>query len=72
MTGILMRLLRFVVIGALTGAAAPVSLVARRQRYARRAGWWHSGTAGSYAGAAAVIAPAAIPAGLAAAGLAWS
>jgi hypothetical protein len=33
---------------------------------------WHRGAAGSYPGAAAVIAPAAIPAGLAAGGLAWS
>jgi hypothetical protein len=33
---------------------------------------WHRGAAGSYAGAAAVIAPAAIPVGLAAGGLAWS
>jgi hypothetical protein len=33
---------------------------------------WHRGAAGSYAGAAAVIAPAAIPLGLAAGGLAWS
>ena len=33
---------------------------------------WHRGAAGSYVGAAAVIAPAAIPAGLAAGGLAWS
>ena len=33
---------------------------------------WHRGAAGSYPGAAAVIAPAAIPVGLAAGGLAWS
>src|SRR5580658_7316713 len=33
---------------------------------------WHRGAAGSYPAAAAVIAPAAIPAGLAAGGLAWS
>jgi hypothetical protein len=33
---------------------------------------WHHGAAGSYPAAAAVIAPAAIPAGLAAGGLAWS
>jgi hypothetical protein len=33
---------------------------------------WHRGAAGSYAQAAAVIAPAAIPVGLAAGGLAWS
>ena len=33
---------------------------------------WRDGAAGSYAAAAAVIAPAAIPAGLAVAGLAWS
>jgi hypothetical protein len=33
---------------------------------------WHRGAAGSYPGAAAVIAPAAIPAGLAAGALAWS
>jgi hypothetical protein len=33
---------------------------------------WHRGAAGAYPAAAAVIAPAAIPAGLAAGGLAWS
>ena len=33
---------------------------------------WQHGAAGSYAAAATVIAPAAIPAGLAAGGLAWS
>jgi hypothetical protein len=33
---------------------------------------WHSGAAGSYPHAAAVIAPAAIPAGLAVGGLAWA
>ena len=33
---------------------------------------WHRGGAGDWPGAAAVIAPAAIPAGLAAAGLAWA
>jgi hypothetical protein len=33
---------------------------------------WHRGAAGSYPGAAAAIAPAAIPAGLAAGGLAWA
>ena len=33
---------------------------------------WHSGAAGSYPGAAAVIAPVAIPAGLAAGGLIWA
>ena len=33
---------------------------------------WHDGASGSYPAAAAVIAPAAIPVGLAAAGLAWS
>ena len=33
---------------------------------------WHHGAAGSYPVAAAVIAPAAIPAGLSAGGLAWS
>ena len=33
---------------------------------------WHRGAAGSYASAAAVIAPAAIPLGLLAGGLAWS
>jgi hypothetical protein len=33
---------------------------------------WHRGAAGSYPAAAAVIAPAAIPVGLAAGGLAWS
>ncbi len=33
---------------------------------------WHHGAAGSYPEAAAVIAPAAIPAGLAAGGLAWA
>ncbi len=33
---------------------------------------WHDGAGGSYPAAAAVIAPAAIPAGLAVAGLAWS
>jgi hypothetical protein len=33
---------------------------------------WHRGAAGSYPGAAAVIAPAAIPVGLAVGGLAWS
>ena len=33
---------------------------------------WHSGAAGSYPGAAAVIAPVAIPAGLAAGGLVWA
>jgi len=33
---------------------------------------WHRGAAGSYPAAAAVIAPPAIPAGLAAGGLAWS
>jgi hypothetical protein len=33
---------------------------------------WHRGAAGSYPGAAAAIAPAAIPLGLAAGGLAWS
>jgi hypothetical protein len=33
---------------------------------------WHHGAAGSYPAAAAVIAPAAIPVGLAAGGLAWS
>jgi hypothetical protein len=33
---------------------------------------WQDGAAGSYLAAAAVIAPAAIPAGLAVAGLAWS
>jgi hypothetical protein len=32
---------------------------------------WHRGAAGSYAAAAAVIAPAAIPAGLAVGGLVW-
>ena len=33
---------------------------------------WHRGAAGSYPAAAAVIAPVAIPAGLAAGGLAWA
>ncbi len=33
---------------------------------------WHAGAAGAYPGAAAVIAPAAIPAGLAAGGLIWA
>jgi len=33
---------------------------------------WHRGAAGSYPAAAAVIAPAAIPAGLAAGGLCWA
>jgi hypothetical protein len=33
---------------------------------------WHAGAAGAYLGAAAVIAPAAIPAGLAAGGLIWA
>jgi hypothetical protein len=33
---------------------------------------WHRGEAGAYPGAAAAIAPAAIPAGLAVGGLAWS
>jgi hypothetical protein len=33
---------------------------------------WHRGAAGSYAAAAAVIAPAAIPAGLAVGGLVWA
>jgi hypothetical protein len=33
---------------------------------------WHRGAAGDWPGAAAVIAPAAIPAGLAIAGLAWA
>ncbi len=33
---------------------------------------WHRGAAGAYPAAAAVIAPAAIPAGLAAAGLSWA
>jgi hypothetical protein len=35
-------------------------------------GMWRHGQAGDYAGAAAVIAPPAIPAGLAAGGLAWA
>ena len=42
---------------------------------APQAAWlamWHRGAAGSYAQAAAAIAPAAIPVGLAAGGLAWS
>ncbi len=35
-------------------------------------GMWHDGAAGSYLSAAIVIAPAAVPLGLLAAGLAWS
>ncbi len=40
--------------------------------YAAWLAMWHSGAAGSYPHAAAVIAPAAIPAGLAVGGLAWA
>ncbi|HEY2690238.1 MAG TPA: hypothetical protein VGJ50_17475 [Streptosporangiaceae bacterium] len=40
--------------------------------YAAWLAMWHSGAAGSYPYAAAVIAPAAIPAGLAVGGLAWA
>jgi len=51
-----------------TRSAAQVAAVP----YLAWLGMWHRGAAGSYPGAAAVIAPAAIPAGLAAGGLAWS
>jgi hypothetical protein len=51
-----------------TRSAAPVA----EAPYLAWLAMWHRGAAGSYPAAAAVIAPAAIPAGLAVAGLCWA
>jgi hypothetical protein len=58
----------------LTGLAIASRSVARLAEapYLAWLAMWHLGAAGSYPEAAAVIAPAAIPVGLAAGGLAWS
>jgi hypothetical protein len=55
-----------------TAAAARSAFGVAAAPYLAWLAMWHRGAAGSYAGAAAVIAPAAIPLGLAVGGLAWS
>jgi hypothetical protein len=58
-------------LAATAAAARPVSQAAEAPYLAWLA-MWHHGAAGSYLAAAAVIAPAAIPAGLAVGGLCWA
>ena len=57
---------------AVTGAASGSMAAVAAAPYRAWLSMWHLGAAGSYPAAAAVIAPAAIPLGLAVAGLAWS
>jgi hypothetical protein len=57
---------------AVTGAASGSLTAVAAAPYRAWLAMWHLGAAGSYPAAAAVIAPAAIPLGLAVAGLAWS
>jgi hypothetical protein len=57
---------------AATAIAARSASQAAEAPYLAWLAMWHHGAAGSYPAAAAVIAPAAIPAGLAAGGLCWA